>query len=69
MNSEWDLDVPIWYIEITGKLMDSMTLKIEVGEYPKIKINLSIKRFLEELKRDELKKLIEYCGERLKCLI
>ena len=68
-NSEWDFDLPIWFIEVTGKQMDEMTLKIEVGEYPKIKVNLSIKRLLEELKRDELEKLIKYCEERLKCLI
>lgn len=68
-NSDWDMEIPIWFIEINGKQMDAMTLKIEVGDYPKIKINLSIKRLLEELKRDELKKLIKYCEERLKCLI
>ena len=68
-NYEWTFDMPIWFVEITGMQMDAMTLKIEVGEYPKVKVNLSIKRLLEELKRDELKKLIEYCEERLKCLI
>ena len=68
-NSEWDLDVPIWYIEVTGMQMSAMSFKLEVGENPKVRINLSIKRLLEELKMDELKKLIEYCEERLKCLI
>ena len=67
-GQDWDLDIPAWFIEITGMQMDAMTLKIEVGEYPKIKVNLSLKRLLEELKKDELKKLIEYCEKRLKCL-
>ena len=68
-NSDWDIDVPTWFIEITGLQMDAMSLKIEVGEYPKVKINLSIKRLLEELTEHELKELIEYCEKRLKCLI
>ena len=67
-ESEWVFDVGNWFIEITGMQMDAMTLKIEVGEYPKIKVNLSIKRLLEELKKEELKKLIKYCEMRLKCL-
>ena len=67
-NSNWDLDVPNWFIELTGKQMDAMSFKLEVGEYPKVKINVSIKRLCEELMEHELKKLIEYCEKRLKCL-
>ena len=67
-GQDWDFNVGNWFIEITGMQMDAMTLKIEVGEYPKIKVNLSIKRLLEELKKEELKRLIKYCEMRLKCL-
>ena len=68
-EAEWIVDMPNWFVEVTGMQMDAMSLKIEVGEYPKIKVNLSIKRLLEELKKDELEKLIKYCEKRLKCPI
>ncbi len=68
--NKWTIwwDIPIWFIKITGMQMDCMSLKIEVGEHPKIKINLSIKGLLEEMKEEELKKLIEYSNMRLKYL-
>jgi len=62
-------DVPIWYTKITGMQMDSLDLKLEVGQHPKLTANLSIKRLIEEMCVEELKKLIKYCVERLECHI
>ena len=68
-GQDWDFNVDSWVIEITGMQMDGIALKIDVGDNPIIKVNLSLKRLLEEMSKDELKKLIEYSEKRLKCLI
>lgn len=65
-SAEW-FGMDEWFREINGMQMDAMSFKLEVGEYPKVEVNLSVKRFVEEMTREELKRLIKYCEERLKC--
>ena len=66
-NSEWILLEP-WIKEVTGMQMDSLSLNIEVGEYPKIKIDLHINSLIRDMSKEELEKLISYGEKRLKCL-
>ncbi len=64
---DW-MDKPDLFVKITGKFMDKLSIKFEVGQYPNIKSSLSIKRFLESLEENDLNSLIEFCEMRLKCL-
>ena len=61
---EW-FNLPSIFKEITGMYMDAMSLKFEVGNYPQIKARLSLKRLLEEMSKEELKQMIDYCEMRL----
>ena len=47
---------------------NKLSIKLETGKNPKIKCNISIKRFLESLKETDLNYLISLCELRKKCL-
>jgi len=54
------------FVEVTGRHMDKLSVKFEVGQHPKIKAKFSIKRFLETLSNEDLNSLIKFCELRLK---
>ena len=61
---EW-MDKPDLFVNIDGFCMDKLSLEFEIGQYPKIKGSLSIKRLLEILNDNDLNSLIIFCGLRL----
>jgi len=61
-------DKPDLFVNVSGKHMNKLSVKFEVGQHPKIKAEFSIKRFLETLSNENLNTLIKLCEDRLKCL-
>jgi len=64
---EW-WNKPDLFVNVTSMCMNKLEVKFEIGQHPNIKIELSIKHFLESLKENDLNTLIMFCEKRLKCL-